>query len=346
MDKIKLNVDGHDIETEKGKSILDASLDAGIYIPHLCHHPDLSPIGACRLCIVEVEGLAGLPPSCTTEALNGLVVRTKTEKVGRLRRLAMELMLAGHPSDCGTCNKYLNCELQSIKQYLISDELSVRRRSKLFPLNAANPLFVQDANKCVACGRCVRACHELRGVGVLFYKKKGKETYTWTASDLPLADSGCRFCGACAEVCPSGAIMDHLELTKGKSRKAALVPCRYNCPAEIDVPRYLRFIREKDYAAAAAVVREKAPFPLVLGYVCDHPCEGVCRRGEVNEAISIRDLKRFAAEHAAASPKAENRGTSGRGRARSHLRSAGQTAGGGRGRDPPPGLGTRVARTA
>jgi formate dehydrogenase beta subunit len=224
-------------------------------------------------------------------------VKTKTEKIDHMRRLAMELMLAGHPPDCGTCNKYLNCELQSLKQYLGVDELSVKRRSKLFPLNTGNPLFVLDPNKCVGCGRCVRACHELRGVGVLYYKKQGKETYTGTASDLPLAEANCRFCGACAEVCPTGAIQDKEELMQGKNRKPALIPCRYTCPAEIDVPRYIRFIQEKDYAAAVAVIREKAPFPQVLGYVCNHPCEGVCRRGEVNQSVSIRELKRFAAEH-------------------------------------------------
>ena len=297
MEAIKLNIDGRAIDTQKGKSILEASLEGGIYIPHLCHHPDLSPIGACRLCVVEVEGIKGLLTSCTTPASDGMIVKTKTENTNHMRRLAMELMLAGHPPDCGTCIKYLNCELQSIKQYLMSEQLSVKRRSKLFPVNAGNPLFAHDPNKCVLCGRCVRACHELRGVGVLFYKKKGKETYIGTASDLPLADSGCRFCGACAEVCPSGAIMDKEEFAKGKSRRVALVPCRYVCPAEIDVPRYVRFIKEKDYSAATAVIREKVPFPKVLGYVCDHPCETACRRGEVNQPISIRDLKRYAAEH-------------------------------------------------
>jgi formate dehydrogenase beta subunit len=297
LETVRLNIDGRDIETEKGKSILEASLDAGIYIPHLCHHADLSPIGVCRLCVVEVDGIEGLPTSCTTPVWNGMIVRTKTEKIDHMRRLAMDLMLAGHPPDCTTCNKYLNCELQSVKQYLGSGDLIVKRRSKLFPINFGNPLFMHDPNKCIACGRCVRACHELRGVGVLFYKKKGKETYIGTASDLPLADSGCRFCGACAEVCPTGAIQDKEELIKGKNRKTALIPCRYNCPAEIDVPRYIRFIREKDYSTATAVIREKVPFPKVLGYVCDHPCETVCRRGEINQPISIRELKRFAAEH-------------------------------------------------
>ncbi len=297
MGTIVLNIDGKDIETEKGRSILEASLDAGIYIPHLCFHPDLSPIGSCRLCVVEIEGMEGLPTSCTTPAEDGMKVKTKTERIDHMRRLAMELLLSGHPKDCGTCNKDLNCELQALKQYLEVDEIRLRSRSKLFSINSENPLFVQDANKCVVCGRCIRACNELRGVNVLYYKNREKETYIYTQTDLPLVESGCRFCGACAEVCPTGAIQDREELVQGKNRKTALIPCRYTCPAEIDVPRYIRFIQEKNNSAATAVIREKVPFPKVLGYVCDHPCEAVCRRGEINDPVSIRNLKRYAAEH-------------------------------------------------
>jgi formate dehydrogenase beta subunit len=294
---IKFNIDGRDVETVKGNSVLQAALDAGIYIPHLCHHPDLAPIGACGLCIVDIEGKDGPQFSCVTPAEDGMIVSTKTPETEKMRRLALELMLAGHPADCGTCEKYLNCELQSLKQYMGCEELRVRKRSKLLPLNSSNPLFVHDPNKCVVCGRCVRACHELRGVGVLFYQKKGRETLTGTAADLPLAEAGCRFCGACAEVCPTGAIQDKDESARGKNRKTVLIPCRYNCPAEIDVPRYVRLIKEGDYSGAAAVIREKVPLPGVLGYVCDHVCEDVCRRGKVNEPVTIRELKRFAAEH-------------------------------------------------
>ncbi len=297
MGTIRLNIDGQDIEIQEGRSVLEAALDSNVYIPHLCYHPDLAPIGACRLCVVEIDGMEGLQTSCTTPAVEGMIVKTRSEKVDKSRKLAMELLLAGHPPDCETCVKYLNCELQSLKQYIVGDHLRVRTRSKLLPVNMDNPIFLHDPNKCVLCGRCVRACHELRGVGVLFYKKRQKETYIGTASGLPLFDSGCRFCGACAEVCPTGAIMDKEEFAKGKSRKEAIVPCRYTCPVEIDVPRYLRFIREKNYSAATAVIREKVPFPKILGYVCDHPCEEVCRRGEINQPISIRNLKRYAAEH-------------------------------------------------
>ena len=297
LEKVILNIDGHEVETSKGKTVLEAALDAGIYIPHLCYHPDLTSVGACRLCIVEIEGIQGLPTACTTPAEGGMVVKTKTSQVDQVRRLSMELMLAGHPPDCTTCPKYLNCELQSLSQYLGVAEPRLRRRPKAFPVNTSNPLFLHDFTRCVLCGRCIRACYELRGVGVLSFIKRGSETYISTAFNRPLADAGCRFCGACVEVCPTGAIRDHAELLEAaKSRKAALVPCRYTCPAEIDVPRYIRFIREKKYSAAVAVIREKVPFPLVLGYVCNHPCETVCRHNELNEAISIKELKRFAAE--------------------------------------------------
>jgi len=294
---VKLTIDGREVEARPGASVLDAALEAGIYVPHLCDHPDLPPYGVCRLCVVEIDGVEGLPSSCVTPATEGLVVRTQSDQITKSRRLSMELLLAGHPVDCGICQKYLNCELQSLKQYLGVEESRVKRRSKLLPLNTSNPLFVYDPNKCVLCGRCVRACWELREVGVLYYKKQGKESYIYTGEGASLADSGCRFCGACAEVCPTGAIQDKEGLIKGDNRKAGLVPCKSNCPAEIDVPRYVRFIKDGDYPAAAAVIREKVPFPWVLGYVCDHPCETECRRGEVNDPISIRELKRFAAEH-------------------------------------------------
>jgi NADPH-dependent glutamate synthase beta subunit-like oxidoreductase/ferredoxin len=294
---ITFNIDGREVEAKKGRTVLEAALEAGIYLPHLCHHPDLPPVGGCGLCLVEIEGVQELLRSCTTTAEEGMRVKTKTARIDRMRGLAMELLLAGHPADCTTCSQYLNCELQSVKQYIgTSEELRVRRRSKPFPSSSTNPLFVHDPGRCILCGRCVRACHNLRGVGVLSFRRRGREAYIGTASDASLADAGCRFCGACVEVCPTGALRDKEELTRGKSRRAARVPCRYTCPAEIDVPRYVRFIREKRYAEATAVVREKAPFPKILGFVCNHPCETVCRRGEVNEAVSIRELKRFAAE--------------------------------------------------
>jgi formate dehydrogenase (NADP+) beta subunit len=307
LETIKLNIDGRDIEAPKGQSVLDASLHAGIYIPFLCYHADLGTTGDCGLCVVEVGGREDLALACKELVANGLIILTKTPRVAEARRQALEKILKGHPADCGTCNKYLNCELQSLKQYISSEDYKPLGPARLFAVDDSNPLFTLDPNKCVMCTRCVRACKDLRGVGILVEKTKGEDRYISTENDLPLAQAGCRFCGACAEVCPSGAILDKEELTKGKNRKTALLPCRYTCPAEIDVPRYLRFIGEKDYMAAASVIREKVPFPAVLGYVCDHPCEGVCRRGQVNESIAIRELKRFAAEKAESAEQKKNK---------------------------------------
>jgi len=297
MKEITLNIDGQKVKTEAGKTVLEAALNAGIYIPTLCYHPNLSPFGACRLCIVEIEGMRGLPTSCTTAATEGMVVKTKTPQVDRIRRIAMELMLAAHPSDCLVCSQNLNCELQAVAQYLGLTKQHLRVRPKDTPVNDSNPLFVHDLSKCILCGRCIRACNELRGVGVLSFIKRGRDTYIGTAFDRPLADIGCRFCGACIEVCPTGALRDKDGLLAGwDEREKALVPCKHACPAGIDVPRYIRFIKEGKYAEATAVIREKVPFPYCLGEVCAHPCETVCRRGPVNEPISIRMLKRFAAE--------------------------------------------------
>lgn len=299
MENIKLNIDGREVETQAGKSVLDAALDAGIYIPHLCHHPDLFPAGACRLCIIETGDGLDAVAACTTAAVAGMNVKTRSPRIDRSRLMTMELILANHPSDCTTCPKYLNCELQSLKQYFgVSEELRVKRRLKESPAVRDNLLFTHDFSRCILCGRCVRACNDLRGVGVLSFIQSGKDTHIGTAFDRSLLDAGCKFCGACAEVCPTGALRDSSELMDPqKSRRASLIPCRYTCPAEIDVPRYLRFISEKNFGAAVAIIREKVPFPAVLGYVCNHPCELVCRHGHLNDAIAIRDLKRFAAEN-------------------------------------------------
>lgn len=296
MNTITLNINGKDVKTEAGKTVLEAALDNDIYIPTLCYHPDLSPFGACRLCIVQIEGIRGLPTSCTTTAKEGMVVKTDTPEIRQVRKIAMELILAAHPDDCLVCSQNLSCELQAVAQYIGVEQKRLKNSINEKPINTSNPLFNHDMSKCILCGRCVRACYELRGVGILSFINRGKETYVGTAFDKSLAEADCRFCGACIEVCPTGALTDKDGFIRKGNKDSALVPCRSTCPAHIDIPRYIRFITEHKYAEAHAVIREKVPFPKSLGYACNHPCEEVCRRKDINEAVAIKNLKRFAAE--------------------------------------------------
>lgn len=294
---VTIEIDGRQLTVPEGMNLLEAALQNGIYIPHLCHHPDLPDLGSCRLCIVEVEGMEGVQPSCKLKAADGMKITTDSPRIHNLRKLAMELLLAAHPEDCSTCPKYGRCELQTLIQYMGVSATRMSARIKGFAQSDKNPLLIHDMNRCVLCGRCVRACGDLRGVGVLQYNKKELETYVGTLHDKLLTDADCRFCGACAEVCPTGTIRDLVEFTPVE-KKDTLIPCQATCPAHTDVPRYVRLAKEGRWEEALAVVHERLPFPECLGRVCAHPCESNCRRGEVNEPVSIRNIKRYAAEHA------------------------------------------------
>ena len=299
MGTITISIDGREVEVAGSRSILEAALAEGIYIPHLCTHPDLPVQGNCSLCVVEIDGCGRPVKSCETEAAGGMRVITKSQALTKARSVAMELMLAGHPHDCTSCKVYLKCELQTLMQYLGVVNARMRRvHRETNNINNKNPLIVREMERCVQCGRCERVCGALRGVETLRYNKIGWETYIGTENDLPLADSGCRFCGACVEVCPTGALQDAEGSFKaGLKRAESLVPCTAECPAGIDVPRYIRHVKNGQYSHAAAVIREKAPFPHTLGYVCSNRCEDVCRRGRLNSAVAIRELKRHAVEN-------------------------------------------------
>jgi NADPH-dependent glutamate synthase beta subunit-like oxidoreductase/Pyruvate/2-oxoacid:ferredoxin oxidoreductase delta subunit len=162
------------------------------------------------------------------------------------------------------------------------------------PILENHALFIRDYNLCIGCTRCIRACRDLRGIEALgfVYDEKGQVQVGTLGPTLE--DSGCKFCTACVEVCPTGALMDK-SVRPGK-KEEDIVPCKEACPAHIDVPGYLRLIAQGKRDEANAVIREKVPLPGILGRVCIHPCEDVCRRGEVNGPVSICALKRYAAD--------------------------------------------------
>jgi NADPH-dependent glutamate synthase beta subunit-like oxidoreductase len=289
---MKLKIDDKEIEAKAGATVLEAALQAGIYIPNLCYHPDMPPIGACRLCVVEIEGMRGVPASCTTLAREGMVVRTDTGRLRELRKDLLWLIFSGYP---GAPEK--GSQLEKVAGWVGSKELLpgfVPRPGNIPPV-LDEPFFIRDLDKCILCGRCVRMCREVRKTGAIGLINRGVKTVIGTGAKAPLKDSGCKFCLACVEVCPSGALRDK-EKFEEKDRAGKLLPCVNSCPAGIDIPRYVRLIAAGKYQDALEVIREKVPFPLALGYACNHACEEVCRRGQLNEPISIKALKRFVAE--------------------------------------------------
>lgn len=287
---ITFKLDGTIVTAKEGQSVLSAALDAGIYIPHLCHHPDLPDIGACGLCLVEYDGK--IVSSCTLTAKNGMEIRSKSPALEKRRELALKLLLAAHPEDCSTCPKYGKCELQTLMQYMGVSPEGLNRRLKPIAYNDKNPLIVHDMVRCVLCGRCVRACHKVRGVGAIDYSKKDEESYISPVAGL-LMDSDCRFCGACVEVCPTGALMDKEEPNNPNGYAA---PCKHTCPAHANVPEYVRLVKEGRFEEASCLIHERLPIPRSLGHICSHPCETACRHECLNEAISIRNIKLAAVE--------------------------------------------------
>ncbi len=296
---VKLYIDGHEIEAREGLSVLDAALEADIYIPHLCSHPDLPAQSNCKLCVVNVEGQEGAVCSCELEVQEGMRVTTKSDDLMHRRRMSMEVMLAGHPHDCTGCKRFGKCELQTLMQYLSVVHARMHHVIKnCNNINTNNPIVNREMERCIQCGRCVRACRDLRQIGILQYNKKNGETYIGTEGDKPLADAGCRFCSTCVAVCPTGALTDAEGLFRADvPTEQSIVPCQVECPAHIDIPAYIRAIREGRYTDAVGVIREKVTFPHTLGYICNHLCQTGCKHKALGEPLSIRDLKRFAVEN-------------------------------------------------
>ena len=219
MAQVHLVIDDHEIVADENKTVLEAALDNGIYIPHLCHHENLHENGGCRLCVVKQDGVEGVVTSCSKKVEEGMVIHTKDELAEKVRKLSVDLMYKTHPSECTGCPKYGKCQLASISQYVGDTGRDLREQKIRVPANEENPLMLHEMYRCILCGRCVRACGELRGVGALTFKKvDGRMQVVINGGSLE--EAGCRFCGACVEVCPTGSIRDKIGVFKeGLSRE-------------------------------------------------------------------------------------------------------------------------------
>lgn len=216
MGGITLTINGIRTSVDPGTTVLEVARHLGIRIPTLCHDPALSSFGACRLCVVEVTGMKNLPAACVLEAVDGMEVKTESPPVVEARRTVLELLLASHPVDCLTCDKSGECQLQDYAYQYQVKEATFQGEGHDFPLDDSNPYIVRDNNKCILCGKCVRACAEIRGLFVWNFTNRGFNTKVTTAFDEPLANSDCVFCQACVAVCPVGALMSRELVGRGR----------------------------------------------------------------------------------------------------------------------------------
>ena len=229
METISLTIDGLPVRARKGQTVLEAAQAAGIYIPTLCADPDLRPWGACRICIVQIEGARGLPASCTTPATDGMVVRTDTPQIAKIRRNIVELLLAEGHDDCLVCPKNNRCDLQHVAAVVGVRERRFNMRAPSRPWDTSNPFFYRDLNKCILCAKCVRVCDEIQGVKAIDIIYRGYKATIGTFGDRPLAESNCESCGQCVAKCPVGALVPYNYEWPSREVRTVCAYCGVGC---------------------------------------------------------------------------------------------------------------------
>lgn len=212
MPNVTIHIDGREMSVREGVTILDACKAAGIHVPTLCYHPDLTIAGNCRICLVEVEGWKTLQTSCSTPVAPNMVVRTGSTRVRKARRTVMELLLARHNSNCPECVRNGNCELQTIAEDMGIDMNRFQSTPKPTSVVEASPSVMRDNSRCIMCTRCVRTCDELQSVSVIKPMERSADVHIATFADRGLSGVECTMCGQCINRCPTGALYEKSEM--------------------------------------------------------------------------------------------------------------------------------------
>lgn len=238
---VTLVINSQKVVASDGSTILEAARGAGIHIPTLCHHPDLSNVGACRMCVVSVEKARGLQTACTTPVFEGMVVNTESKDARDTRRFVLEMLLSDHPNECMRCEADGACELQQlVYEYDVPWPENAGKRHH-YPINPdPNPFIFIDRNKCVLCTRCVRACAEMQNRDVWNIAQRGFESKLVAGADQLLLDARCESCGQCVAYCPVGALHDKMSMGLGRASQVKKVRttcsyCGVGCNFDVNV---------------------------------------------------------------------------------------------------------------
>lgn len=239
---ITLTIDGTLVRVPPGTTVLRAALDAGIDIPHLCYHPELSAWGGCRLCLVDVQGQPAPVASCGLQVTEGMVVTTQSEELQAHRRQVLDLLLSDHPLRCVVCEKAGKCDLQRYAYQLGLAESTYPRELSRTLRQEDNPFFLRDHQYCVLCTRCVRVCSEVVGASAIALSQRGFHAYVATPSDSPLAETPCTFCGNCVQLCPTAALLPVGRMGKGREweltrTRTVCTYCGTGCGIEVATRR-------------------------------------------------------------------------------------------------------------
>jgi formate dehydrogenase major subunit len=254
---ISLEVDGLPVSVPEGTSVMRAAALAGVDVPKLCATDRLEAFGSCRLCLVEIDGRRGTPASCTTPVADGMVVRTQTPKVAKLRENVMELYISDHPLDCLTCSANGDCELQDMAGAvgLRQVRYGYEGENHLDAVkDESNPYFDFDPSKCIACSRCVRACDEIQGTFALTIEGRGFESKVAAGAGESFMDSECVSCGACVQACPTATLQEKSVIQLGMPSRSVITTCAYcgvgcSFKAELRGDELVRMVPHKDGGA-------------------------------------------------------------------------------------------------